>query len=93
MNRQTLALFINKILLNSENQNKAISVLNELKDLLYLQGNNEMAKLVEKTVSSLPEIQTSAKHGGFDWDKLNVDYRRAEERRRREQMAREYSRC
>ena len=93
MNKKTLSQFINKILSQNTSQYRANMVLSELEKILRLQNCIDMANLVKKAINSLPEIQSSTKSKGFSWEQLEIDYRRAEERRRREDAARQYSRC
>lgn len=93
MEKSTLIKFMNKILTQNISQYNALSMLSELENVLRNQQCIKLADIVKKTINSLPEIQESTKKNGFSFEQLEIDYRRAEERKRREEAASQYSRC
>lgn len=93
MEKSTLIKFMNKILSQNVNQYIALNMLSELESVLRNQQCIEMAEIVKKTINSLPEIQESTKKNGFSFEQLEIDYRRVEERKRREEAAAYHGRC
>lgn len=93
MTKETLLVFIQKILEGSS-QEKAYASLCELEQILKEQNvPNEFVRLVEQTALSIPEANEVTKTKLVTEENLKIAIQRADERRRREEAARNHGRC
>ncbi len=93
MNRESLILFIKRILEYGSGERSAVS-LKQLQTILETQGADpEMVRLVKDTLQSIPEAKKAAKAEPLTEESLRTAIRRAEERRAWEQARAERGRC
>ena len=88
MTRETLILFMKRIL-ECGSAAKSYASLNQLKEILEMQNADpEMISLVDQTIVSLPEAKSAAAEPKFTEESLRIAIRRAEVRKQRESMGR-----
>ena len=93
MNRETLLAFMQRILENGSGQ-KTILSLGQLRDILQTQNaDREMIRLVEETLRSVPEAREAVREKTLTEEALQIAFRRADDRRRREAEAERQGRC
>lgn len=93
MTREALLLFLKRIL-EKGSPEKSIESLKQLRGILVLQNaGSEMIGLVDKTLESIPEAKVAAKKDSFSENELKIAFRRAEERKRREEEMARRGRC
>ena len=93
MNRESLMIFMKRILENGS-QAKSSASLNQLKEILEMQNANpDMIELVSQTLVSLPEAKTAAKSELFNEESLRISIQRAADRKRREAEMASRGRC
>ena len=93
MTRESLILFMKRIL-ECGSAAKSAASLKQLKDILEMQNADpDMVKLVEQTIVSLPEAKAAAKETAFTEDRLKTAIRRAQDRKRREAELADRGRC
>ncbi len=93
MDKKTLLIFAKRIF-NSSSEMKAKVALRQLQTLLKEQGESQSKiDLIEKMISSAPEMKEMAQKVILTEDDVNIAKRRADERRQREEAARHYGRC
>ena len=93
MTKDSLLLFMKRILANGTEE-KSNMVLNQLKEILSEQkADYAMIALINKTLESLPEAKTASRADSFSEEDLQIAFRRAADRKRREMEAAYYGRC
>ena len=93
MTRESLLLFMKRIL-ECGSTEKSTASLNQLKKILEMQNaDSEMINLVNKTLVSLPEAKSVAKEPTFNEESLRIAIKRAEDRKRREAEMASRGRC
>ena len=93
MTRDSLLKFLKRILEKGSAEKTAES-LRQLKKILETQNAGiEMIKLVESTLASIPEAKETAVNDSFSEKDLQIAFRRAAERRRREEELANRGRC
>ena len=93
MTRDSLILFMKRIL-ECGSSAKSIASLTQLKNILEIQGaDGEMTELVKETLNSIPEAKEVAKDPSFTEESLRIAFRRAEDRKRREEEMASRGRC
>lgn len=93
MDTQTLMIFVKRILAGSSVL-KATSSLKQLKKILTEQGAGEKElQLLEKIITSIPEMKQLLRQTPLTEDDVEIAHRRALDRIEREKMASRYNRC
>lgn len=93
MDTQTLMIFVKRILAGSSVL-KATSSLGQLKKILTEQGAEEkVLQLLEKIITSIPEMKQLLRQTPLTEDDVEIAHRRALDRIEREKMASRYNRC
>ena len=93
MDKKTLLIFAKRIF-NSSSVNKATASLRQLKTLLEEQGApKEDIALLEKMLQSVPEMKNLDSKAVLTEEDVKIAYRRAKERKEREEAARYSGRC
>ncbi|MBR5177553.1 MAG: hypothetical protein IKW90_01975 [Lachnospiraceae bacterium] len=93
MTRDSLLKFMKRIL-EKGSPEKSRESLQQLKKILELQNAGiENIKLVESTLVSIPEAKEIAIKDSFSEEELKIAFRRAAERRRREEELATRGRC
>lgn len=94
MNKNTLLLFIDRIISNGS-QEKALCSLKELQKIINQQkpSSSDIAELINKAVKSLPEIKSETYTHTMTEEDIEIAYRRALVRIQREEAAQYRGRC
>ena len=93
MTRDSLLHFLKRILEKGSTE-KSEESLRQLKKILVEQNaSKEMVRLVESTLVSIPEAKEAAKKDSFSEAELKIAFRRAVDRRRREEELSRQGRC
>ena len=93
MTKESLILFMKRILKNGSSAKSSAS-LNQLREILEMQNaDRELINLVRQTIKSLPEAKSAANEPKFTEESLRIAIRRAEERKEREREMADRGRC
>ncbi len=93
MDTQTLMIFVKRILAGSSVL-KATASLGQLKKILTEQGAGEKElQLLEKIITSIPEMKQLLRQTPLAEDDVEIAHRRALDRIEREKTASRYNRC
>ncbi len=94
MNKDSLLLFMKRILACGSPEKSSISLI-QLREILELQGaDTELINLVNQTAESMPEVKEAAKKEFVLTEKsLLIAIHRAEARKRMEEEMRSRGRC
>ena len=93
MNKDTLLAFIQRILENGSDLKSGMAI-NQLLTILESQNvDPSMIKLVRSTLEGIPEAKEAARSEVLTEEMLQIAFRRAEDRRRREEEAARQGRC
>ena len=93
MNKDSLMLFIKRIL-ESESAQKSSLALCQLKEILEMQGADpEMIRLISRASEEAGEVKEWLSMDGFSVENLKIAIRRADEKKRREEMMASQGRC
>lgn len=93
MNKESLMLFIQRILKNGSEKKSSLA-LQQLKEILEIQGaEQEMIDLVALTLTAIPEAKDASFYSSFSEESLKIAAERAVDRKRREEAMRSMGRC
>ena len=93
MNKDTLLAFIQRILKNGSDLKSGIALKQLLTILESQNADPSMIKLVQSTLEGIPEAKEAAKAKILTEEMLQIAFRRAKDRRRREEEAARQGRC